>query len=89
MSRLRGTLTDPLLSVVMPVFNELATVEEMIRRVLAVPIRTQLIVVDDCSTDGTRDTLTTLQRELGFTLDRKSTRLNSSHVSESRMPSSA
>jgi glycosyltransferase involved in cell wall biosynthesis len=68
MSRIRGALADPLLSVVMPVYNELATVEEMIGRVLAVPIRTQLIVVDDCSTDGTRDLLTRLQKDLGFTL---------------------
>lgn len=68
MSRLRGALTDPLLSVVMPAYNEIATIEEIIRRVLAVPIRTQLIVVDDCSTDGTRDRLATLQQELGFTL---------------------
>ena len=68
MSRIRGFLTDPLLSVVMPVFNEIETVEEIIRRVLAVPLRTQLIVVDDCSTDGTRDVLTRLQPELGFTL---------------------
>jgi glycosyltransferase involved in cell wall biosynthesis len=68
MSRLRGILTDPLLSVVMPVYNEAATIEEIIRRVLAVPVRTQLIVVDDCSTDGTRDMLAGLQRELGFTL---------------------
>ena len=68
MSRLRGILTDPLLSVVMPVYNEAATIEEIIRRVLAVPVRTQLIVVDDCSTDGTRDMLARLQRELGFTL---------------------
>ena len=68
MSRIRGALTDPLLSVVMPVYNEIQTAEEMIRRVLAVPIRTQLIVVDDCSTDGTRDLLTRLQRDLGFTL---------------------
>ena len=52
----------------MPAFNEAGTIEEIIRRVLAVPLRTQLIVVDDCSTDGTRDTLTRLQRELGFTL---------------------
>ena len=68
MSRLRGALADPLLSVVMPVFNESATIDEIIRRVLAVPIRTQLIVVDDKSTDGTRDLLIALQRELGFTL---------------------
>jgi glycosyltransferase involved in cell wall biosynthesis len=36
--------------------------------VRAVPLRTQLIVVDDRSTDGTRDLLTQLQKELGFTL---------------------
>lgn len=68
MSRLKGVLTDPLLSVVMPAFNELATIEEVVRRVLALPLRIQLIVVDDCSTDGTRDLLARLQSELGFTL---------------------
>ena len=68
MSRIKNPLVDPLLSVVMPVFNEKATIDEIIRRTLAVPLRVQLIVVDDCSTDGTRDMLTTLQRELGFTL---------------------
>jgi glycosyltransferase involved in cell wall biosynthesis len=68
MSRIRGTLSDPLLSVVMPVFNESATIDEIIHRVLAVPLRIQLIVVDDCSIDGTRDLLQKLQRELGFTL---------------------
>ena len=68
MSRLRGVLKDPLLSVVMPVFNESETIEEIIRRVLAVPVRAQLIVVDDGSSDGTRDILPRLERELGFTL---------------------
>jgi len=68
MSRLRGVLSDPLLSVVMPVYNERETIDEIIRRVLAVPVRSQLIVVDDCSTDGTRDILARLQAELGFTL---------------------
>jgi glycosyltransferase involved in cell wall biosynthesis len=64
----RGVLTDPLLSVVMPVYNERETVEEIIRRVLAVPLRIQLIVVDDGSRDGTRDILAGLQPELGFQL---------------------
>ena len=68
MSRLRGVLRDPLLSVVMPCFNESETIEEIIRRVFAVPLRTQLIVVDDGSKDGTRDILARLQQELGFTL---------------------
>jgi glycosyltransferase involved in cell wall biosynthesis len=61
-------LVDPLLSVVMPAYNERDTIDEIIRRVLAVPVRLELIVVDDCSTDGTRDQLQALQRELGFTL---------------------
>ncbi|OFW00413.1 MAG: glycosyl transferase [Acidobacteria bacterium RIFCSPLOWO2_02_FULL_68_18] len=68
MSRLRGILGDPLLSVVMPVFNEAGTIEEIVRRVLAVPLRIQLVVVDDASTDGTRERLERLQGELGFTL---------------------
>jgi glycosyltransferase involved in cell wall biosynthesis len=64
MSRLRGQLVDPLLSVVMPVYNEQATIEEIIRRVLAVPVRTELIIVDDGSTDGTRAILQRLSGEL-------------------------
>ncbi|MGE5245592.1 MAG: glycosyltransferase family 2 protein [Betaproteobacteria bacterium] len=71
MSRLFGILTDPLLSVVMPVFNERDTVEEIVRRVLAVPLRLELVVVDDGSTDGTRERLEALQAELGFRLVRQ------------------
>ena len=66
--RRQTPLRDPLLSVVMPAYNERQTIEEIVRRVLAVPLRIELVVVDDCSTDGTRDLLQTLQRELGFTL---------------------
>jgi glycosyltransferase involved in cell wall biosynthesis len=63
--------SDPLLSVVMPVYNERTTVEEIIRRVLAVPMRIQLIVVDDGSRDGSGEILDRLQQELGFTLLRQ------------------
>jgi glycosyltransferase involved in cell wall biosynthesis len=68
MAGLKGVLTDPLLSVVMPVYNERATVEEIIGRVMRVPIRIELIVVDDCSSDGTRDRLAALQQRHGFKL---------------------
>src|SRR5438105_3984577 len=62
---------NPLLSVVMPVYNERTTVEEIIRRVLAVPVRTELIVVDDGSRDGSGEILDRLQKELGFRLLRQ------------------
>jgi glycosyltransferase involved in cell wall biosynthesis len=68
MSRLKGALTDPLLSVVMPVYNERSTIEEIIPRVLAVPIRIELIVVDDGSTDGTRELLPGLAEQYKFKL---------------------
>jgi glycosyltransferase involved in cell wall biosynthesis len=68
MSRLKGALTDPLLSVVMPVYNERDTIEEIIPRVLAVPVRIELIVVDDGSKDGTRDLLAKLKEQYNFRL---------------------
>jgi len=45
------------LSVVMPVYNEQATLREVIARVLAVPLEIELICVDDGSTDSSRDIL--------------------------------
>ncbi|HET9831492.1 MAG TPA: glycosyltransferase family 2 protein [Vicinamibacterales bacterium] len=69
MSRgLRPPLHDPKLSVVMAAYNERQTIDEIVRRVLAVPLRIELIVVDDCSTDGTREQLLALRQELGFML---------------------
>ena len=59
---------DPLLSVIMPVYNERATIEEIVTRVLAVPLRVELVVVDDGSTDGSRDVLTKLAEERDFKL---------------------
>jgi glycosyltransferase involved in cell wall biosynthesis len=69
---IRGQLTNPLLSVVMPVYNERETVEGMIARVLAVPnLRIELIVVDDGSKDGTSDILSALQSKYPFKLFQK------------------
>lgn len=45
------------LSVVIPVYNEAATIASIIELVRAVPVQKEIIVVDDCSTDGTRDVL--------------------------------
>ncbi|HEU4994018.1 MAG TPA: glycosyltransferase family 2 protein [Gemmatimonadaceae bacterium] len=48
------------LSVLMPVYNERHTIEaivEAVHRAPVAPIRLELIVVDDCSTDGSRDML--------------------------------
>ncbi|MBN2476929.1 MAG: glycosyltransferase family 2 protein [Pirellulales bacterium] len=48
------------LSVVVAVYNEKGTIEEILRRVRAVAIRKEIIVVDDGSTDGTGELLATL-----------------------------
>lgn len=48
------------LSVVIPVFNEMASIDRVLERVRKAPtlgLRTEIIIVDDCSTDGTREYL--------------------------------
>ena len=72
MAGIKGTLKDPLLSVVMPVYNERDTVAGMIGRVLAMPgMRIELVVVDDGSKDGTSEILRDLQKTYTFKLLQK------------------
>jgi len=48
------------LSVLIPVYNERNTIETILDRVHGTPIRKEIICVDDCSTDGTRERLVEL-----------------------------
>jgi glycosyltransferase involved in cell wall biosynthesis len=45
----------PLLTVIVPCYNERATIREILSRVLAVPVSKEIVIIDDCSTDGTRE----------------------------------
>ncbi len=47
----------PLVSVIIPIFNEVELLPLVLERVRALPLRMELILVDDFSTDGTRDIL--------------------------------
>jgi glycosyltransferase involved in cell wall biosynthesis len=51
------------LSVVMPVYNERATLREVVGRVLAVPLEIELICVDDGSNDGSPQILSDLEKQ--------------------------
>ncbi len=57
-------MPEPLVSVVVPAYNEEATLESVLRRVLAIPVRMELVVVDDGSRDSTPQILTRLADEL-------------------------
>ncbi|MBL8849765.1 MAG: glycosyltransferase family 2 protein, partial [Planctomycetaceae bacterium] len=50
-----------LLSIVMPVYNERDSLHLILDRVRAVPLRKEIVLVDDCSKDGTRDLLKELE----------------------------
>jgi glycosyltransferase involved in cell wall biosynthesis len=56
-----------MLSIIMPVYNEIATIAEIIHRVLNAPVSLQkeVIIVDDCSTDGTGQYLQDLVKDSG------------------------
>jgi glycosyltransferase involved in cell wall biosynthesis len=54
---------SPVVSLVIPVYNEMGTLAELLCRVVAVDMRKELVIVDDCSTDGSRAFLGRLAAE--------------------------
>ena len=58
------------LSIIIPVYNERATIENVIRNVTAgpLPLRREIVVVDDCSSDGTRELLSRVSVPAGNSL---------------------
>ena len=56
-------MSAPLLSVIVPVYNEAGAVRASVERLRAVPLRMEVICVDDASTDGSADVLAALLRD--------------------------
>ena len=52
-----------MISVVIPVYNEVKTIKEVVNRVQSVDLEKEIIIVDDASTDGTREVLQTITTE--------------------------
>lgn len=61
MNTQKTATTDLSLSVVIPCYNERETIQDIVERVKAVGLATEIIIVDDGSTDGTREILHNLQ----------------------------
>ncbi len=61
-----GRLDAPNLTVIIPAYNEVGTICEVVGSVLALDIRKQIIIVDDGSTDGTREAILTFRGRSGI-----------------------
>ena len=56
------------LSVIIPCYNEIKTIDTIISKIttLDLPVQTELVIIDDCSKDGTRDYLKKLESKPNF-----------------------
>lgn len=68
LERLTPTDPDPLVSLIVPAYNEAANVEDVLSRVLELPIRAEVIAVDDGSSDDTPRILGEFERSHGITV---------------------
>jgi glycosyltransferase involved in cell wall biosynthesis len=62
----RASTAAPKLTVIIPAFNEIATIERVVNAVLDLPIDKQVVLVDDGSTDGTRELIQSLHGTRGI-----------------------
>jgi glycosyltransferase involved in cell wall biosynthesis len=69
-------MTSPL-SVIVPVYNEAQFIATILQRIQANPIVKEIIVIDDCSKDGTRDILKKLKEDASYAQSRQ---INSSAI---------
>lgn len=51
------------LSILIPVFNEVESIKPVVERLLALPVNKELVIVDDCSTDGSSEVVDLLERD--------------------------
>jgi|TARA_E500000331_G_C17224424_1_gene699671 glycosyltransferase involved in cell wall biosynthesis len=73
-NRINGKIKGPfppepacmIISVVIPVYNEIGTLANIVERVKSVPVSTEIILVDDCSSDGSREVVQTLAATEGI-----------------------
>ena len=56
------------LSIIIPVYNEKDTLRTLLTRVEAVDYEKEIVLVDDCSTDGTREIVQDYQGREGYTV---------------------
>ena len=59
------------LTIIIPVYNEIKTVEKLINKILKLNIKKQLIIVDDGSSDGTEIILKKLKKKISSLLMEK------------------
>ena len=59
-------MTQPLVSVVMPVYNGAAYIKKAVDSVYAQDVPLELLVIDDCSTDNTKEILDSYGDKSGF-----------------------
>ena len=58
-------IIDMKISIVIPVFNEVNTVREVVEKVRNLPFEKEIIIVDDGSTDGSREVIKAMEKEYG------------------------